>query len=289
MRFFIVDVFAENKYQGNQLAVFIPNKSLSKVEMQQIAKEMNFSETTFIGPRTDGGAYDVRIFTPEVEIPFAGHPTLGTAYVINNILSKDLYEELVLNLGVGEITVTFDKTNKNELWMKQKSPHFDKTIAPEVVADILELGREDINLKFPIQIVSTGLPAVIIPVKTINAVKKCKINHKKFQDFIDTTCKANLLAFSPQAQQEGNDIHARVFMDDAGFLEDAATGSANGNLAAYLLKYQVLEKSKISINVEQGYSIGRPSLIKINAELVDGMFKILVGGKVFLMAKGTWL
>ena len=288
MRFFIVDVFAEKKYQGNQLAVFILEQRLPKSEMQRIAKEINFSETTFIEPGDFSNPYKVRIFTPDVEVPFAGHPTLGTAYIINKILEKGQHEDIVLNLGVGEITVSFSENNKNELWMRQKEPHFGKTIDPEVIADILQISKEDINTNFPIQIVSTGLPAVIIPVKTILSVQHCKINHAKYQAFIDNTFKANLLAFTTQTEQECNDIHARVFMDDPGFLEDAATGSANGNLAAYLLEYHFFNKSKITLNVEQGYSIGRPSLIKIKAEKINGRFQILIGGGVFLIAGGRW-
>lgn len=287
MDFFIVDVFAEKKYQGNQLAVFVLEKPLSTTEMQQISKEMNFSETTFIESGDVINGFNVRIFTPDMEVPFAGHPTLGTAFIINKILNHGQLKEIILNLGVGKIPVTFDEKT-NELWMKQNSPKFDKIIELEMIADILQINREEIFSHFPIQVVSTGLPAVIIPIKTIEAIKSCKINHKAYQTFIDQVVKANLMIFTTQTEREENNIHARVFLDDPGFLEDSATGSANGNLAAYLLEYNFLKKSKIILNVEQGYSIGRPSLIKINSEKINEIFKIFVGGSVFLIAKGIW-
>lgn len=290
MNFYIVDVFAEKKYQGNQLAVLIPQHQISTEEMQKIAKEINFSETTFImSNKTSDGGYDVRIFTPDVEIPFAGHPTLGTAFIISNMLEKSENEQILLNLGVGQIPVTFMHGDRNELWMEQKEPNFGAFIQPKIIAEILHINEADINTSYPIQIVSTGLPAVIIPVRTLDIVKKCAINHEKYKMFLDEVIKSNLLVFVPEAQKQENDLHVRVFMDDEGFFEDPATGSANGNLAAYLLEHNFFHGNTIDLRVEQGYEINRPSLIKIKAEKVSGKFRIQVGGKVFIVASGEWL
>ncbi len=290
MHFYIVDVFAEKKYQGNQLAVLIPQHKISAPEMQKIAKEINFSETTFImtNKKSDGG-YDVRIFTPDVELPFAGHPTLGTAFIISKILEKSDNEQILLNLGVGQIPVTFMQDDKSELWMEQKEPNFGAVVLPKVISEILHINETDINTNYPIQIVSTGLPAVIISLKTLDAVKKCVVNHEKYQSFIDDVIKANLLVFVPEVQKQDNDLHVRVFVDDIGFYEDPATGSANGNLAAYLLEHNFFNDTKIELRIEQGYEVHRPSLIKIKAEKINGKFRIQVGGKVFLIASGEWL
>ena len=290
MHFYIVDVFAEKKYQGNQLAVLIPQHKISAAEMQKIAKEINFSETTFImsNKNSDGG-YDVRIFTPDVEIPFAGHPTLGTAFIISKMLEKGENERIILNLGVGQIPVTFMQDDRSELWMEQKEPNFGAVIQPGIIAEILHIHEADINTSYPIQIVSTGLPAVIIPVRTLDTIRKCMINHEKYQTFLDEFIRANLLVFVPEVQKQENDLHVRVFMDDKGFFEDPATGSANGNLACYLLEHNFFHAPTVDLRIEQGYEVHRPSLIKIKAEKVIGKFRIQVGGKVFIVASGEWL
>lgn len=288
MKFYILDVFAENKYQGNQLSVLIPDRELSIEEMQQITREMNFSETTFIMSRKqDNGGYFVRIFTQGSEVPFAGHPTLGTAYLIQKLYEPHS-DKIILNLGVGQIPVEFRGKDKNELFMQQKQPSFEKTIEPNLIAEILNISLHDINTDFPIQVVSTGLPAVIIPIKTLATVKKCVINHAKYQHFLDTIFQANLMVFTTETEHKENQVHARVFVDDPGFFEDPATGSANGNLACYLLQHNFFQKKKLNLHVEQGYAVKRFSLLKIEAEKKNKEFHILVGGKVFLIAEGQW-
>jgi len=288
MDFYIVDVFAEEKCQGNQLAVFVPDHELTAAEMQQIAKEINFSETSFIlSSKQENGGYDVRIFTPDVEVPFAGHPTLGTAYVINKIIDRNEETEIILNLEVGQIPVSI---NGDKLTMSQNKPLFGMTIKEtDIVANVLNIKQEDIRTDYPIQLVSTGLPCIIVPLKSLDAVKRCAIHHSNFQHFISTMIKCNLLVFAPEAEKEENDLRVRVFMDDPGFFEDPATGSANGNLAGYLLEHQFFQASKINLQIEQGYEMQRPSLIRIDAEKINGKFHIHVGGKVFFVAKGEWM
>lgn len=285
MKFYIVDVFAEQKYQGNQLAVLVPDRELSTTEMQQIARETNFSETSFIlSGKQENGGYEVRIFTPDSEVPFAGHPTLGTASVIHQLIEQEENSKVSLNLKVGTIPVSIDDDG---LTMKQNEPSFGMIIEQgDVIADILKINERDIRNDYPIQVVSTGLPCVVIPLKTSDAVKRCSINHDRFQHFIENTYKCNLLVFAPDTE---TDFRVRVFMFVPGFLEDPATGSANGNLAGYLLKYNYFHKSKIQYNVSQGQEINRPSLIRINAEMADDAFHIRVGGNVYLVAEGKWL
>ncbi|NIK71187.1 PhzF family phenazine biosynthesis protein [Paenibacillus sp. BK720] len=290
MQFYMVDVFAERKYQGNQLAVLLPDRELETSEMQQIAKEFNFSEITFItsGKQVDGG-YNVRIFTPDAEIPFAGHPSLGTAYVIRHLYEKEGKDPILLNLGVGQIPVSFEGGENPVLWMTQKQPAFGESIDPSVIADILQINVEDIAADFPIRVASTGLPAVIVPVKTLEAVKRCAIHQQKFARFLRETADANLLVFTEETVHEESDLHVRVFVNDTGYYEDPATGSANGNLAGYLLEHEVLGASDIRLRVEQGYSVGRDSLLLIDASKKNGEFEIKIGGKVFPVARGEWL
>ena len=285
MKFYIVDVFAEQKYQGNQLAVFLAEReNLSLQQMQQIAKEINFAESAFIlsDKQIDGG-YDVRIFSPAAELPFAGHPSLGTAFILNLLYPGD--KQKVLNLKVGQITVT---STANGLSMLQKQPLFKEIIPVQIIAEILSINIDEINQEYPLQVVSTGLPALIVPLKSLAAVKLCRINHDKYQYFIDNISVCNIIVFTPETLSPQNHIHARVFVSDPGFQEDPTTGSANGNLAGYLLKYNAYKSEKISLRVEQGYALGRPSLLQLDAEKIEDTFNINIGGQVFMIAQGEW-
>ena len=285
MKFYIVDVFAEQKYQGNPLAVFLPDSDVSTEEMQKIAREVNYSETTFIvSGKCENGGYKVRYFTPDVEIPFAGHPTLGTAFIIRQMLEEGKSDKIILNLPVGPIPVTF---GADVLTMEQNAPEFGLIVdEPGIIADILKIGAADIDGKTPIQVVSTGLPSLIVPLKSLDAIERCAVDHFLYQKFIDNVEKCNLLVFAPESEGV---VRVRVFVDDPGFVEDPATGSANGNLAGYMLKYNCFGSKKIKYNVNQGAQIGRPSLLRVDAEKSDGTYMIKVGGKVFLIADGNWL
>jgi trans-2,3-dihydro-3-hydroxyanthranilate isomerase len=285
----IVDVFSEGKYTGNPLAVFKNAGNLSDREMQQIAKEVNYSETTFIlSDIKNAGGYDVRIFTPNEEIPFAGHPTLGTAFIIQNEIVEKPVETLILNYTAGQIPVSFN--NQEEvLWMKQNEPTFGQLLDRKLVSDVLNIDSEYIDDRFPIQEVSTGLPAIIVPVKSLEAVKKANINREKYYKLIEHLEAKAILVFSPEVYNAENDINVRDFADYYGIPEDAATGSSNGCLAAYLVKYKYFNKSEIDIRVEQGYEIGRPSLLFLKADEQKEKINVHVGGKVIKIAQGEWL
>ncbi|MGB6340872.1 MAG: PhzF family phenazine biosynthesis protein [Candidatus Aminicenantaceae bacterium] len=290
--FAIVDVFAEKKYTGNQLAVFTDAGDLSDEEMQLFAKEMNYSETTFIlSDKKRKGGYDVRIFTPAEEIPFAGHPTLGTAFVIQQEIIRKPIEKVVLNLRVGQIPValSFSKGEVDDLWMEQKHPEFGQEIDKTVIARSLSIEETDIDDRYPVQEVSTGLPFMIVPLKTLEAVKKARTNRDVFFGLIaDTEAKAPLI-FCPETYNPKNDLNCRVFVDYYGISEDPATGSANGCLAGYLVKHRYFGGTRINVRVEQGYEIGRPSLLYLKAEMNADAIDVLVGGKVFKIAKGEFV
>ena len=288
-RFYIVDVFAEEKYAGNQLAVVRDAADLSDWQMQQITKEMNYSETTFIlseEPRE--GGYDARIFTPAIEVPFAGHPTLGTAYVIQKEIIRKPVETVILNLKVGQIPVTFQKTGEGEdiLWMKQIEPVFGKVFDIDDITYVLSIEKNDIDERYPIQEVSTGLPHIIVPLQSLKAVKRTKINKDKYFKFIENINTKAILIFCSETSHQQNNLNVRVFCDYYGVPEDPATGSGNGCLAGYLVKNRYFATSKIDVRVEQGYEIGRPSLLYLRAEEINGKIVVFVGGKVGLVAKG---
>lgn len=281
-------MFAEEKYAGNQLAVVRYGADLSDVLMQMIAREMNYSETTFIiSSEQRNGGYDVRIFTPKEEVPFAGHPTLGTAYIIQNRILEEPVEKIVLNLKVGQIPVTFQPNGI--LWMRQKEPTFGKTFDKETIARILSIDADAIDDQFPIQEVSTGLPFIIVPLRKLETTKKCRIITDRLFDLIkDTEAKA-ILVFSPETYNPSNNLNVRVFVDYFGIPEDPATGSGNGCLAGYLMKHQYFRTEQLNIRVEQGYEIGRPSLLHLKAEVRDGKIAVSVGGNVIPVAEGQLL
>jgi trans-2,3-dihydro-3-hydroxyanthranilate isomerase len=283
MRFFIVDVFAERKYSGNQLGVFVVDGELASEEMQRIAKELHFSECTFVHPGLRPGknnaGFDVRIFTPDMEVPFAGHPTLGTAFVIRELLHWSDAATITLNLGVGQIPVDFAA---GQLTMQQKQPLFGPSITDRTsIAQIL--GVNELDERFPIEVVSTGLPSVIVPLASLDAVQRCRIDHDRYAQFLRDVAKAAILVFTPH-----EDLRVRVFVDDEGFFEDPATGSANGNLAAWLLKHRYFGRNAIRYRVEQGFEMGRPSILDVEASEEHGNFTIRVGGRVMPVAEGTW-
>jgi trans-2,3-dihydro-3-hydroxyanthranilate isomerase len=285
--FFITDVFGETRYSGNQLATFIDASSLSDREMQQIAREINFSETTFIlSDEEKNGGYDVRIFTPAAEIDFAGHPTLGTAYIIRERIVKRSVEEVVLNLKVGQVPVRF--TSDGTLWMKQVQPLFGETLHPNRIAPVLNIADNDIDTKWPVEEVSTGLPCIIVPVKSMDALRSVRIDREKYDALIAETWANVLLVFCPEGYAQGQTLGVRVFPVAFGIAEDPATGSGNGCLAAYLVRHRYFGSGAVDIRVGQGYEIGRPSVVHIRSRKKDDQYTIEVGGRVIPVAEGRW-
>ena len=286
--YYIVDVFAEQKYAGNQLAVFRSARGLSGDEMQKITREINYSETTFIlSDEQNNGGFDVRIFTPKEEVPFAGHPTIGTAHIIYNEILQGRAEKVLLNLKVGQIPVTF--SGEGYCWMKQIQPVFEQQHQPAVLADILGLDAAEIDERFPIEEVSTGLPFFIVPLKNIAALKKAKVDREKCFDLIKNTTAKGILVFCPETHEPQNNISVRVFVDYYGVPEDPATGSGNGCLAGYLVKHRYFGQDPINIRSEQGYEIGRPSLLLLKAEQSGADINIFVGGKSITVAQGEFI
>ncbi len=232
----LVDVFAEEKYAGNQLAVIGKDGALSSKEMQKIANEMHFSETTFIlSDKKRNAGYDVRIFTPVREMPFAGHPTLGTAYVIRHTVIRRTARIVKLNLKVGQVPVTFERggTNQEVLWMTLMAPTFGRIFDATKVSQMLNIDVNEIENDYPIQEVSTSVPFIIVPLKTLDAVRRVRINKDRLVEFtIDT--QAGVLVFCQETYDRKNDLNVRVFADLFGIPEDPATGSGNSCLAGYL-------------------------------------------------------
>jgi trans-2,3-dihydro-3-hydroxyanthranilate isomerase len=287
--FYIVDVFAEEKHAGNQLAVIRNARSLPDNEKQRIAREMNFSETTFIlSDKKENGGYNVRIFTPAQELPFAGHPTLGTAYIIQREIIRKQVEGIVLNLKVGQIPVAIRYIGEEPdvLWMHQMPPVFGQTFDKKMISEVLNIDENEIDRRFPIQDVSTGVHFIIIPLKFLDTLKRVKIVKEKYFDLVGNIEAKGLLIFCPETHRPGNHLSVRVFVDYYGVPEDPATGSGSGCLAGYLVKHRYFGIPDIDIRIEQGYEIGRPSLLLLRAQDMGERIDVFVGGKVIMVAKG---
>lgn len=288
--FYIVDVFAEKKYSGNQLAVINVKEFISDSEMQKLAREINFSETTYIlSGETRNGGYDVRIFTPQTEVPFAGHPTIGTAFIIQREIIRKPVESVILNLKVGQIAVDigYNKSEPDLLQMKQVNPSFGQIFKSETLAKVLNLDVQMLDDIFPAQEVSTGLPFIIVPVKTLESVKGIRINKEAYFNLIENIQAKAVLVFCPETGNRQTDLHVRVFCDYYGIPEDPATGSGNGCLAGYLVEHRYYRSRMIDICVEQGIEMGRPSLLYLKArEIRESQIEVMVGGKVIPVAKG---
>jgi trans-2,3-dihydro-3-hydroxyanthranilate isomerase len=276
--FEIVDVFATGPYTGNQLAVVRDAEDATDEEMLAVAKEFGFSETTFV--ESEGEKPRVRIFTPAEEVNFAGHPTLGTAAV----LLEDR-KEVTLDLNVGPVPV---REQEGVLWMKQNAPEFDETRDSEAVAEVLGIDATDIDDGYPVQEVSTGLPAVIVPLETLDAVRRVSLDRDAYDDFVAGGDAKLLHVFAPEAYEDENDLNARMFAPYYGVPEDPATGSANGCLGAYLVEHGYFDSPDVDVRVEQGYEIGRPSLVRVRASDDEngGSIDVRVGGKVERVAEG---
>ena len=283
--FYIVDVFAEEKYAGNQLAVVRGGADLSDEALGKIALEINYSETTFVlADEETGGGYDVRIFTPGGEVPFAGHPTLGTAYVIRQEILCEPVEQITLNLKAGKIPVVFGDL----IWMRQLPTTFGETLDPALTARALNLEPADLDDRFPVQEVSTGLPALIVPLRDLDALQRCKVDWERHLDLVGPG--KNLYVFCPEPHEDGpGDLSARMFANDLGVPEDPATGSAAGCLAAYLVEHRYLGTDSVDARIEQGYEIHRPSLLYLRAEREGYHISVQVGGKVQMVARGELL
>jgi len=284
LKFRILDVFAEQKYTGNQLAVVESFGALSDGAMLDIAREFNFSETTFIQSKKPGEkGWPVRIFTPAGEVPFAGHPTLGTAWVIRRELAKNDSEKIVLDLAAGAIPVTF---RGDDAEMTQLPPVFGAHVDHAQAARVLGIDESDIRVDLPIEIVSTGFPFLITPLTGLDAVARCHVDTMLLRDFVKDLDAKMFFVFTDHAEHSENRIRARMFGHYYKIPEDPATGSAAGCLAGYLLKHAVLGEGDVSARIEQGFEMGRPSILTISARHEGGEMLIQVAGRVIKTAEG---
>jgi trans-2,3-dihydro-3-hydroxyanthranilate isomerase len=211
---------------------------------------------------------------------------LGTAFVLRNEVLTGKENEVNLNYSIGQITVTFRPEEDCSTWMKQKPPTFGPVYDGASVSDVLGLAESDMDDRFQAQEVSTGVPAVIAPLTNLAAMKAIKMNFGKLNSLLKDSGTVGLLAFAPDTEDRENQIHARFFTTMPGVPEDPATGSANGCLAGYLVEHRFFGEEAIDVRVEQGYEIGRPSLLFLKAGRGPEGIEVNVGGNVVMVASG---
>ena len=285
-----VDVFAERSYEGNMLAIFTDGRGLTDAQMQGLARETNLSETTFILPSTPEEEREhgvrVRIFTVEEELPFAGHPTLGTASWLwaNHPLLRGR-EEVRLKLNVGTIAVRFRTPVANEAGvygeMRQRDPEFGAMPDRNAIAEACGLTIDDLHAALHPQVVSTGLPFCIVPLASLDALQRLHVDPSRIAAALaGTTAK---FVYAITSQQDA--WRARMPFNGA---DDPATGSAAGCAISYLVMHGAVP-SKAAMTIHQGVEVHRPSNIDVRASLCDGFVTdVFVGGRTIPVASGTF-
>ena len=287
-KFYQVDVFTDRVFGGNPLAVFTDPGKLNEAVHLPIAREMNLSETTFVyPPRNPKADFKVRIFTPGKEIPFAGHPTLGTAHILwetEKISSAS--DSVILELGTGLVKVT--KSRENLLYMDQPLPDFGETVETvDQVADALSINPGEIDSRFPLQIVSTGFPALYVPLTSLSVIQRVELNFTVLREVLGGVDM--IYVFTGETREPESTVYSRAFAPFIGIPEDPATGSAAGALGAYLVRHKVIENLDSSaIVIEQGFEMSRPSKIQVSVGQTDGEINsIKVGGQAITVLEGS--
>ncbi len=293
-RYLHLDVFTDRRFEGNQLAVFPEPQGLSVEQMQRIANEMAFSETTFIFPPEGSGDVRMRIFTPAEELPMAGHPTVGSTFALasEGTIAKGR-EQFVFELGVGPTPVSLEwgPNGLEFAWMTQKLPTFGTPIADrEALAAAIGLSAQHLSSR-PAQVVSCGVPFLFVPIETRAAVDEVTIDRKA----LARCCQASgvderpVFFFTLDRAGAGEEtVYSRMLAPGFGIAEDPATGAASGPLGSYLLHHGLVSaESARSMLSLQGVAMGRPSRIYISIDSERGAIsRVRVGGKSVLVGRG---
>lgn len=279
-----MDVFTSRRLEGNQLAVFTDGRGLTSDEMLALAREMNFSETTFILPDPKARPDDpvrVRIFTVAEELPFAGHPTLGTATVLRGMSGADL---ITLDLNVGKIPVTFETTPWGEFGeMRQRDPEFGAIHSREDVARAIGLSTEDLDADLPIQTVSTGMAFTMVPIRKLERIRSLNFNWSKAAEYLERTDGKFFYLVCRETVDANARLHARMIFYNG---EDPATGSAAGCCSAWMTAHGLAQSGE-RVLIEQGIEALRPSKIFVRADKVsNGAVNVRVGGYSVEVARG---
>jgi trans-2,3-dihydro-3-hydroxyanthranilate isomerase len=278
--FRLVDVFTPRPFAGNQLCVVPDPVELDAEGMQAIAQEIGFSETTFV-TEAEGDRYAMRIFTPGSELPFAGHPTLGTAFVM--VSEGRVTSPATQVVAAGEIPVEVDVDGRFA-WMTQLAAEFGPPFEDrELIAGALGLGVEDLRDDVPIGTVSTGLHITVVPIRDAERLRRAVRDETRTREAVTRSNADCLYLFAVTA----DGVTARMFDAELGIGEDPATGGAAGPLGAYLSEHE-LAGMPGAVRIRQGEQVGRPSELHVEAEREGGAWRVRVGGGVHVVGRGEF-
>ncbi len=300
LKFYQADVFTTQPFSGNPVAVIPDTQGLSEDQLQQIAREMNLSETVFVFPPSDPAAVvRLRIFTPTQEIPFAGHPVVGAFFILAELGIVPVRESVTkvmqeCNIGLFPVELQFEGRQVEQIMMTQPKPEFLGPITEMddlyKIAVALGLSKHVISdAKWPLEAVSTGFPVLIVPVRTLTAVHSIVPDLSAIMELSRRFGVNGIMAFTTVTVESSATVHARMFAPSIGIPEDPATGSAGGALGAYLVQNGVVEVAPTTeIIIEQGYEIGRPSRILVQVESDEDVIQsVKVGGQCVMVLEGT--
>ena len=295
-RYLTADVFTDKPFGGNQLAVFPDAKGLDDEQMFALAREFNFSETTFVFPPEKGGTRRLRIWTPGGEVPFAGHPTVGTAHVLAEIGEIPLEGErtsIVFEEEVGPVPVTIRASGGKPVFAQlsvAKLPEIGPPVPTrETLASMLSLEPKDlVGGHFAPQSVSCGLPFLFVALKDRAAVKRSRIRVDQWERTLGSAWASMIMVFSRDPEREGSDIRARMYAPGISVPEDPATGSACAALGGYLAARDTRQEGTLRWVVEQGFEMGRPSILEVEVDKAAGAISaVRVGGASVMMSEGS--
>jgi trans-2,3-dihydro-3-hydroxyanthranilate isomerase len=295
LEFITVDVFTERRFGGNPLAVVPDARELTKEQMQSIAAEFNLAETTFVLPPQDPAhTAEVRIFTPRAEVPFAGHPNVGTAFVLarqGRSLGRSVNDPLVFEEKAGLVQLDLMRDGTSVVGARLTPPQLLRRgddIAPGVVGAACSLALSDIETANHAPcIASCGLPFVFAELKTRSALATARPRTEIFSESLKADCATGLFLYVAD-QSGGFDVQARMFAPLYGVREDPATGSANVALVGLLVSLRRERDLTLKLRIAQGVDMGRPSLLEASAEKHDGVItKLSIGGRCVTMMRGT--
>lgn len=291
--YYICDVFTQQKFSGNQLAVITDAEGLSDHDMQNIAREFNFSESTFVFPSEKGNTRKVRIFTPRSEVPFAGHPNIGTAFILAETgIFGDFAQsiDVVFEEKAGNVPIKINKDHCGYIWCELSAPaplSLGKVATVDLASEVLSIEAGDINVTthYP-QVASVGLPFLFVELQSLEALSQAQIDLTKLQRLLQEGFPSYIHIYCRDVKDF--DIRCRMFAPLDGVPEDPATGSANAALIALLSHCDQRSDLEDKWKISQGSEIGRPSVLHGRAQKIGGtVTEVNLGGYSVMVCKGT--
>ena len=299
LHYCLVDVFTNQPFGGNQLAVFPDARGITPEIMQALAKELNLSESAFVLPTQDAASdYRVRFFTPAVELPMAGHPTVGTAFVLAyqgmiKLVEPETTITFEEGVGVVPVTLSVQEGQVHLIQMRQPLPTFGPVFTDrEAIANMLSIDLAFLDTTLPLEVVSCGVPFLFVPIKSLEAIRAIRFRLDIWERVLRDFAAPHVFVFTQEVVLPDSTVHSRMFAPAMGIAEDPATGAASGPLGCYLVRHGLSQPDKTGSSQmvsEQGFELGRPSLVQVKIEL-DGQHitNVSIGGQCYFMGKG-WI